>query len=85
MKKILFLIGLVALVPLVLAGFPGTPHQFYGEVFYEGSSVNSGIVTAEINSVVIGQTNILNGKYGYNPIFFIEDVNYSFNGKLDQA
>jgi hypothetical protein len=79
----LVLLGIaVLLVPLVLAIFPGIPHQFYGSVILNGVSPNSGTVTAKINNQTVGSTIITSGKYGYHPIFFIEDKDYNKNGKL---
>jgi hypothetical protein len=79
-NKFVFLSVLI-LIPLVIATYPGIPHQFYGGVIVNENVMQSGIVTAKINNQTVGTTTITSGKYGYNPIFFIEDKNYNFNGK----
>jgi hypothetical protein len=73
---------LIIASPIIIASFPGIPHQFYGNVVINGVSANTGLVTAEINDITVDQTNIINGRYGYSPIFFIEDPNNEFNGKI---
>jgi len=67
---------------LVLASFPGIPHQFYGDVEINGLPATNGIVEVKINDEEAGAVNILNGKYGYDPIFLIKDPDSNLNGKL---
>ncbi|MCK4552626.1 hypothetical protein KAT80_00285 [Candidatus Pacearchaeota archaeon] len=81
-NKFLILITLtIFLIPFVVSSFPGIPHQFYGDVLINGKPANSGIVTAKINNNTIETSEILEGKYGYNPLFLIQDPEYSFHGK----
>ena len=81
-KKLIIFIALSILaVSTVLAVFPGIPHQFYGNVIVNGGLVQKGTVTAKINGELVGTTPITSGKYGWTPIFFIEDKDYNKNGK----
>jgi len=81
-NKIFLLLIIVLITPLILATtFPGIPHQFYGNVSINGESSNTGTITTKINDEIVGEAGISNGKYGYEPIFFIEDPDYIFNGK----
>lgn len=58
---------------LVLAT-PGIPHQFYGSVTLNGSPAPDGTtVTAKINGVQVASTTTVSGKYGYEPIFYVDD------------
>ncbi len=78
----LILISFLALAfPLVLASFPGIPHQFYGEVYIKGSLAQGGTVVAKIDGEAVASTPITDGHYGYDPVFLIPDPDYEFNGK----
>jgi hypothetical protein len=79
-KLVLFGIAIL-LVPFILATFPGIPHQFYGGVIVNGVPASGGTVTTKINGELVGTTKITLGKYGYKPIFFIEDKDYNKNNK----
>jgi len=60
---------------LVLA-LPGIPNQFYGSVTLNGSPAPDGTnVIAKINGVQVASTTTYGGKYGYNPIFYVDDPN----------
>jgi len=63
------------LITVVLA-LPPTFHQFYGTVKYtDGANTEDGaLITAEVNSVEFS-TVTLDGKYGYSPLFLVENAN----------
>jgi len=66
---------------LVLAAItpPGVPHQFYGTVTLNGSPPPDGTtVTAKIDGEPIASTTTKNGKYGYDPVFYVEDLENNF-------
>jgi len=68
-------IGMILLSNLVLA-IPGIPHQFYGSVTYNGQSAPDGLsVVAKINGVEVASTTTSDGKYGYSPVFYVDDPN----------
>ena len=60
----------------VVVGIPGVPHQFYGEVKINGNPAPDGVeikvYDADDNKYVAG-TFTKEGKYGYEPIFYIPD------------
>jgi len=68
---------------ILAAGFPGTPHQFYGIVSIDGVTATGGTITVERMGEVIATTVIQSdGTYGYNPhAFFVEDIGYNLHGK----
>ena len=54
---------------------PPTMHQFYGIVTYvNGTNVTNANIYAVVNSIIEANSTINNGKYGYNPLFIIENV-----------
>jgi hypothetical protein len=56
-------------------GTPPTMHQFYGNVsLANGSLISNANVYALVNGVVEKNVTAVNGKYGYNPSFIIENV-----------
>ena len=68
-------IGIVLISNLVFA-IPGIPHQFYGSVTYNGQSAPDGLsVVAKINGVEVASTTTSGGKYGYSPVFYVDDPN----------
>ena len=82
MKKLQQNIGLcfyiiiaISFVNLVFA-IPGVPHQFYGEVKINGNPAPDGVeiavYDADDNKYVAG-TFTKEGKYGYEPIFYVPD------------
>ena len=83
MKKFLSIFLLFSLVVIPTSfGIPGIPHQFYGSVSINGKPASDGaIVSAKIDGVEVARTYVKNGKYGYNPIFYIEDPENEMSGK----
>jgi hypothetical protein len=75
-KLLLSLLLIITLTGLVSAQQPAgliVPHQFYGDVSANGQSAPSNlIIEARINGVVVGSTITNNGRYGYDPIFYVE-------------
>ena len=73
---LLFII-IIFYINIVLA-IPGVPHQFYGEVKINGypapNNTQIDIYDADDNNYVAG-TFTKEGKYGYNPIFYVPDPN----------
>jgi len=58
---------------LVLA-IPGQPHQFYGTVTINGNPTPDGTsIVAKINGIEVASTTTTAGKYGYSPIFYVDD------------
>jgi|GEM_PF-6196153 PGF-pre-PGF domain-containing protein len=56
---------------MVLAA-PQPPHQFYGNVTIDNSSAPDGsTISVKIDGVEYGSTTTADGKYGYNPLFFV--------------
>ncbi|MFH1607857.1 MAG: hypothetical protein ABIA78_01865 [archaeon] len=78
----LFFVFILSLT-FVMAFGPGVPHQFYGDVSYNGAPAPNGVsVVAKIDGVVIvATTTSLEGKYGYNPLFLITDPEGTYEGK----
>ena len=61
---------------------PGVPHQFYGTVTLNGKSAPDGtMVIAKIDGVEVARTSTKNGRYGYDPIFYVDDPNNDRSGK----
>jgi len=82
-KTLIIILSLtIFLTSFTLAIFPGIPHQFYGNVIMNGIPVTSGTVEVAINGKFVKSTPISSGKYGYDPLFLIQDPEYTFNGKL---
>jgi hypothetical protein len=82
-KKLILItfIGIILLSNVVLA-IPGIPHQFYGSVTYNGQSAPDGLsVVAKINGVEVASTTTSGGRYGYSPIFYVEDPMSDRSGK----
>lgn len=66
---------LLILMSVVVSAAPGVPHQFYGNVLINGEPApNNYLVEARINGAA-KQTFTMDGTYGYDPIFYIEDPN----------
>jgi hypothetical protein len=75
------IVSVLILSNLVLA-VPGVPNQFYGTVTWNGSPAPDGTsVIAKINGVQVTSTTTKNGKYGYDPIFYVDDPNNNRQGK----
>jgi len=65
-----------------VSAIPGIPHQFYGSVTLNGQPAPDGtIIVAKINGIEVARTTTKDGKYGYNPIFYIDDPNNDRSGK----
>ena len=61
---------------------PGIPHQFFGSVKVNNAPANDNLaITVKINDNVVASTTTSNGKYGYNPIFYVEDPNNDRSGR----
>ena len=77
----LFLTFLLVFLPIAFA-IPGVPYQFYGSVILNGQPAPDGtVIVAKINGIEVASTTTKNGKYGYEPIFYIEDPNNDRSGK----
>ena len=76
------LIVVVLFVNIVFA-IPGVPHQFYGEVKINGNLAPNGVeikvYDADDNKYVAGAFT-KDGKYGYDPIFYVPDPERSRDG-----
>jgi len=76
------LLSLFLFLSLAFA-IPGVPHQFYGSVTLNGRSAPDGtLIVAKINGVEVARTYTKNGRYGYDPIFYIEDPNNDRTGSI---
>ena len=68
-------IGFMIFSNLVFA-IPGVPNAFYGTVTWNGQPAPDGTtVVAKIAGVQVASTTTSQGKYGYNPVFYVEDPN----------
>jgi hypothetical protein len=57
---------------------PSQPHWFYGSVDINGSPAPDGTtIVAKINGIDVASTTTLDGKYGYEPMFFVPDTDPS--------
>lgn len=78
----------------ILLGPPTPPpsiHQFYGNVVFANTTAmpNSAVIYALVNGEIKASSNVANGRYGYTPLFNIENaslgdvvnfyINYSGN------
>lgn len=82
-KKILAIATLTIMLPGVSLAVPVMPHQFYGTVnFSNGIAPNGLSVQAKIDGTLAGSTTTKDGKYGYDPLFKIEDDDGSLSGKV---
>jgi len=83
---IVTVVGIVLILPAVALAVPAMPHQFYGIVsFTNGPAPDGLLVEAKvINGVSIVSTESTvtkNGKYGYDPLFKVEDNNSTLSGE----
>ncbi len=79
-KTLLFILLFILSVGVVYA-IPGIPHQFYGSVIVNSLPAVDGIL---VKAVIMGSnytTTVTDVKYGYEPIFFVEDPNNNREGK----
>jgi len=75
-------ITITLLANLVLATtIPGIPHAFYGAVTWNGNPAPDGTtVTAKIDGIEVSSTTTKDGKYGYDPVFYVDDPNNDRSG-----
>lgn len=67
--KFLILLLILAIIPVV-AAIPEIPHQFYGSISNSSGSINSGTLTAKLDTKEFA-TPIINGKYGLSNPFLV--------------
>jgi len=76
------LIGTLLFSNLALA-IPGVPNLFYGAVTWNGAPAPDGTtVVAKINGIEVASTTTKDGKYGYNPTFYVDDPNNDRSGEI---
>jgi hypothetical protein len=76
LKLILMALITVILFSNLVFAVPGIPNAFYGTVTLNGNPAPDGtVVTAKINGVEVARTTTKNGKYGYSPVFYVDDPN----------
>ncbi len=81
-KILLSTIISLALINNSVLAIPGVPNQFYGSVSLNGQPAPDGTtIVAIVNGVQVASTTTSNGKYGYNPTFFVTDPNNDRSGK----
>ena len=83
---IVTVVGIVLILPAVALAMPAMPHQFYGTVVFSNGSAPDGLLVEAkvINGVSIVSTESTvtkNGKYGYDPLFKVEDNNSTLSGE----
>ncbi len=67
--------------PALALAIPGVPHQFYGTVTINGNPAPDGTtVEAMIDGRVVSTTT-RDGKYGYDPIFYVDDPQNQYSGE----
>jgi len=75
MKKLstILLIAIMCMPAIYqILAIPQMPHQFYGSVTISEEPAPDGtLVEAKINNVTYANTTTLDGKYGYNPVFYV--------------
>jgi len=75
-KAFLFGLLMLILVAGLVYAVPGQPHQFHGTVTVNGAPAPDGsTVTATVDGVTREEEVTTNGKYGYDPFFYVEDPN----------
>jgi hypothetical protein len=59
------------------SGYVPSLHQFYGNVYEPNGSVaiEEYLIEAKYNGSVVSSAFVLDGKYGYTPVFVVEDLN----------
>ncbi len=73
---------LLSLMTGAVLAIPGVPHAFYGSVYINGNIAPDGtVITAEVDGKVVAKTTVSDGKYGYDPIFYVDDPNNDMSGK----
>ena len=80
-NKFILFFALLFSIALVSAQL-GIPHQFWGTVTYNDAPASNGIsVVAKIDGVIVKEAVVLDGKYGYDPLFLITDPDGTKSGK----
>ncbi len=79
---IVIAVGVGLMLPAVALAVPAMPHQFYGTVSFSTGTTPDGLkVEAKIDNVIVGSVMTSGGKYGYSPLFKVEDNNGALSGK----
>jgi hypothetical protein len=81
-KNLIIAAAIGLIFPAFAWAMPSMPHQFYGTVvFSNGSSPDGLLVEARVDGESMQSTVTKNGKYGYDPLFKVEDNESSLSGK----
>lgn len=81
--KLIAIFTLLILFSNLAFAIPGVPNQFYGYVTINGKPAPDGtFVIAKIDGIEVARTTTKDGKYGYDPIFYVEDPNNDRSGKI---
>lgn len=73
-----FVLSVALLLPITTMAAPGIPHQLYGQV----QSFTEGTLRAIIDGSTVGSISLTDeGKFGYDPFFFVEDEEGVFAGE----
>jgi len=76
-----FFVGVLLFSNLAFA-IPGVPHVFYGTVTLNNQPAPDGTsIVAKIAGIQVASTTTKDGKYGYDPVFYIDDPNNDRSGK----
>lgn len=79
-NKLIVLFLIMILSSFLVLAAPGVPNQFYGEVTVNGASAPDDLfVEARVDGAIF-TTLTDSGKYGFNPIFYVEDPNNDRQG-----
>ncbi|XOB42349.1 MAG: hypothetical protein ACKKMP_03250 [Candidatus Nealsonbacteria bacterium] len=79
---ITFCVISVLLTPIWVLAAPGIPHQFFGTVDFSNGPAPTGLeVTAKIDEESAATATVSEGKYGYNPIFYVPDPDNNRQGE----
>ncbi len=82
--KLCYAFALVAVMALSATALAQAdfPHQFYGSVTVNGAPAADGmLVTAKVDGAVVSGTTTSDGRYGYDPVFFVPDPYRNREGK----
>jgi hypothetical protein len=76
------IIAIFLMFPAIACAAPSMPHQFYGTVnFSNGPAPNGLSVEVKLGDTTIQNTVTKDGKYGYDPLFKVEDNSGTLSGK----
>ncbi|RLG13601.1 MAG: hypothetical protein DRN66_03875 [Candidatus Nanohalarchaeota archaeon] len=82
-KSVLTGIAAVLLFTNIALAIPGMPHQFYGDVVINGNpSPDNILIDAKISNDVVSSAFTKDGKYGYEPIFYVLNPDGKRDGNL---